>query len=375
MGSTPVEVCSGLEGLRRLRDEWLALQRSLSACPFYVRYRWYDALVGALLDDPDDIMFLALRVDGRCRGIVPLQAERPRWGLLLMRALGPPDRDHIDLTDVLLADGESLRSWMPAMRRALRQHGVRWSALHFASVPQTGAALRGYANHSAPAVYHAPRSSCTIDCSRSYEQVAAGYSTRLRKNLRRGTQGLGRLGEVALRQIRTGPELEAALEEFIRIEASGWKGASGTGTAIRFDERARRFYQALYARDNLDGAAEINLLSAGGRIVAGQLCMVSGGSRSLLKIAFDQELQKLSPGTVLLDLLIRRTCDEGGPRELNLVTGTAWMEEWGPRRVPVGDLWLFRNRWAGAAVASGMRLYAACRGRGACRGVTSPDVC
>jgi CelD/BcsL family acetyltransferase involved in cellulose biosynthesis len=372
VASVPVEICSGPEGLRRLSNEWLELQLSLAACPFYVRYHWYEALVGALLEEPDKIMFLALRTDGQCRGIVPLQADRPRWGLLLMRTLGSPDCDHIDLTDVLLADGESLNTWLPAMRRALRQHGVRWSALHFASVPRTGAALRVHGRHATLGVYHAPRYSCVIDCSRSYEQVAAGYSSRLRKNLKRGAQGLGRLGEVVLRRVSTMPELGPALEEFIRIEASGWKGAAGTATAIRYNEQAHNFYQALYAQADPDGTAEINLLSVGGRVVAGQLCMVSGGSRSLIKIAFDQALQKLSPGTIMLDLLIRRMCDEAGPAELNLVTGTAWMDEWGPRRVPVGDLWLFRNRWAGAVVAAGVRLYTACRGLGGRQRTTLP---
>jgi CelD/BcsL family acetyltransferase involved in cellulose biosynthesis len=357
-----VDILSGLEGLRGLRDEWLALQ-SASESPFYVHYQWYEALVGSLLEVPTDLLILRLRSDGACRGIVPLLPSSPRWGMVVLRALGLPYRDHVDLADVLLADGECLAPWRSLIFEALRKRGVSSSALHFASIPGDAAALRGGTSADVATFYHAPRYSCVIDCSRPYELVSAAYSTRLRKIIRRGLGRLDNLGELRLQRICGGSEAGAAFEAFLRIEASGWKGAGGTATAIRFCERARRFYSSMFLSSGWDGMAEVSLLVADGQVLAGQLSMVSGMCRHMIKIAFDQRLERFSPGTVMLDMQIRRMCADDGPKLLSLVTGAPWMLEWGPQKLPVGDLWMFRDRISGALIAWFARRYSAWRRR------------
>lgn len=113
---------------------------------------------------------------------------------------------------------------------------------------------------------------------------------RLRRHLEKD---LG--GELSLRD-RT-PETEAR-EEFLRLEASGWKGEAGTGTAfapIGHGELFLRICERLARRGMLQlVSAEID-----GTSVAMLCSFVSGDTVFTFKIGADAELAKYSPGIQL----------------------------------------------------------------------------
>jgi CelD/BcsL family acetyltransferase involved in cellulose biosynthesis len=190
-----------------------------------------------------------------------------------------------------------------------------------------------------------------LDCTGGYEALSARYSTRLQKILKKGWTGLQRQGTVALRVVSVPAERDATFDIFLRLEASGWKGPEGERSSLSDAPTLRAFYRELFTGDTASPEARITLLMVDGVAVAAQLCMESGGTRSLLKIAYDQAQARYSAGSVLLDAVVRDCCASDDLARLSFVTSDRWMDEWGASSVPVGDLWLFRSGITGAAAS------------------------
>lgn len=339
-----VEIVSGLSGLVSLREDWRALSARNQEAPFYTLYEWCWAYLQHLEEEPDRLLFAALRENGDCYGILPLLPERrstmlgPKVPLLRV-----PMRANMDLSDLPLDSSISIADWWPQLTRALVETGNRSIALLIPAATADGIAVNQAAKLATRVILRRQGHSCYFDCSGNYESLSRAYTTRLAKILKRSRRALLCIGELAIQTYADGRERQDAFNEFLRLEASGWKGETGAGSAIALTERSRRFFESLYLGDIAVPGAEINLLTVDGRPIAGQLCIRRGGALSLLKIAFDQSMEKNSPGSVLLDMLLQRTCADPNTCAVSLVTGRPWMEIWGPKRRAVEDVWIFHQ--------------------------------
>jgi CelD/BcsL family acetyltransferase involved in cellulose biosynthesis len=90
---------------------------------------------------------------------------------------------------------------------------------------------------------------------------------------------------------------EAALREFLALEASGWKGRAGT--ALACDPGEQGFFAAACGRLAERGALQLLALRAGGRIAAMQANFVAQDGLFCFKVAFDETLGRHSPGALL----------------------------------------------------------------------------
>lgn len=105
------------------------------------------------------------------------------------------------------------------------------------------------------------------------------------------------------------PEDPDALEDFLRLEASGWKGEQGTALASREDHA--RFFRAVCASFARDDRLQLLELTAGGRPVALKCNLLAEGTVFCFKIAYDAQYARYSPGVQLeretVDLFHGRT--------------------------------------------------------------------
>lgn len=127
-------------------------------------------------------------------------------------------------------------------------------------------------------------------------------STGVRKEYRRQRKRLGELGQLEFRTLQQPGEVDEWLEQFLNLEASGWKARAGTALLINASERA-------YVREAAqEGFARSQMLMQGlfldGRPVAMLLSFLAGTGGFTFKIAYDEEFAKFSPGVqVMLDVL------------------------------------------------------------------------
>jgi CelD/BcsL family acetyltransferase involved in cellulose biosynthesis len=101
----------------------------------------------------------------------------------------------------------------------------------------------------------------------------------------------------------------AAVEAFLELEASGWKGREGTALASNpaHAEFFREVSRAFVAR----GELELLFLQRGERIAAARYSLIAGGASFCFKVAYDEELSRSSPGRELELRLIDRFHEQG----------------------------------------------------------------
>lgn len=94
-------------------------------------------------------------------------------------------------------------------------------------------------------------------------------------------------------------ELSMAFEEFLTLEASGWKGVSGTKTALLYSPIEADFMREMVAQLGKVGKFQIHALRLNNHPIAIYLLTLIKGHAGSLKIAYDQREAANSPGVQL----------------------------------------------------------------------------
>jgi CelD/BcsL family acetyltransferase involved in cellulose biosynthesis len=83
-------------------------------------------------------------------------------------------------------------------------------------------------------------------------------------------------------------------EEFLRLEASGWKGRAGTAIACRPGHAA--WFREVCVALAREGRLEVLSLEVGGKTIGMDVAFVSAGTAFHLKTAYDEEFSDYLPG-------------------------------------------------------------------------------
>jgi len=127
-------------------------------------------------------------------------------------------------------------------------------------------------------------------------------SPGVRKEYRRQRKRLAELGRLEFRTLREGVEVDAWLEDFLGLEASGWKAREGH--ALGLSANQRKFVLTAAQVGFARGQVFLQGLYLDGRPVAMLLSFLAGGGGFAFKIAYDETLAKYSPGVqMMLDIL------------------------------------------------------------------------
>jgi hypothetical protein len=277
-------------------------------------------------------------------GVLPLCAQRMRVYKVPVRALALPAHPDLLLCDVAASEPLPIAGLDSALRGALARARIGWDVILFQKVREDSkaAALLAKRNLVIP-----EGKSSWFSCREGYEAIAANYASRLKKSLKQAGKRLRAEGGIEILRTAAGNGIGAAFTEFLHVEASGWKAERGS--AIEQVPDRRSFYEFLVQGDNGVWRPEINLLRLNGRTAAAQLCVRAGRALSVLKIGYDECHRELTPGNLLLDHLLKASCESADTDTVSLVTDTAWMADWRPRTAAVLTLMRFNHTPAGLA--------------------------
>ncbi len=126
------------------------------------------------------------------------------------------------------------------------------------------------------------------------------------KELRRQRHRLAEHGAVRFDVARTREQVAAALEIFLRLEASGWKGKRGT--ALIQDDGDAGFIRRAAPALAETGQCEIVTLCAGDTPVAAGIVLRHQDRAFFFKLGIDERFAKFSPGVQLTLELTRHLC-------------------------------------------------------------------
>lgn len=130
-----------------------------------------------------------------------------------------------------------------------------------------------------------------------FEYIDAQFSGKSQKHLRRQKELLREKGTFEARKLEARDDITDWAESFLRLEALGWKGKSGTALSSVESHAAffREATQAAHKRNRLNMSG----LFLGEQMIAGRTEFRAGDGSYLFKIAFDEAYAKHSPGTLL----------------------------------------------------------------------------
>jgi hypothetical protein len=345
-GVITVELRRGATGFAELSDSWELLARQLPRPRFCHSYGWWCAYINHLEPNPDSIFFFLFRDNQGILAILPVQHRVVRRFGVPVRELGFPNHPHIPLNDLLYRADANVAAIMTRWRHALqKEFRIGWDTITLGGLLEESPLVR----HGKPQII-APNAMPACDYlirGNSYDEMLERFSANFRGNLRKSRNRLAKEPRVQMISVSDRAELDVYFEHFLRLEAGGWKGDIGQGTAIALHPRLKAFYGALIRELAPRGEVCINAMRIEDQVVAAQFCVRDHDTIYLLKIAYDEAWSRHSPGNMLLEHVIRNAIDTGRYRYINLVTDTSWHRDWRPEHYNVWRAHWFNTTPAG----------------------------
>jgi len=278
---------------------WDALaQAAAEPNPFYESWFLLPSL--GLFDPDDQVELLTLEADGQLVGLLPLRREQSYYGHPL-----PHWRNWLHpnmfLGSPLVARGFEGLFWREALDWCDRNTGAALF-LHLNQLPGEGplhAALARVLGDTGRASATVMREERALLRSGLSVEAYLEHSLRgkKRKELRRQQRRLAEEGELAVLRTTDAENIDAWAEEFLALEAAGWKGEAGSALDC---EMATRI---LFA-EALEGAARRGRLERlavrlDGKPVAMLASFLCPPGAFAFKTAFNEAFARFSPGVLL----------------------------------------------------------------------------
>jgi CelD/BcsL family acetyltransferase involved in cellulose biosynthesis len=199
------------------------------------------------------------------------------------------------------------------------------------------------ARGTAPCVFEQrrrPKLASTLDGKAYLEQALSGSS---RKKLRQSRRRLSEKGALTSVVLSEPAAIRRALDEFLTMEAAGWKGRNGT--ALLCDEIEAKLVRAGIAALAEDGCISIHALYLDGRPVSMQVVGRSGPAAFTWKTTYDETFHDVSPGMLLLEDCTAAFLADKSIAYVDSCSfdDTGFMATWTERQA-VADLWIDARR-------------------------------
>ena len=169
------------------------------------------------------------------------------------------------------------------------------------------------------------------------DYVSTCISSKRRRELERCRRRLEELGEVRHEIHTSGEGLGQAVQAFLELEASGWKGERGT--ALASNPATRNFALTVFANSDESLRRRADLLLLNGKPIAAGMIVFCGDTGFTLKGAYNEKYSKYSTGLLLEVEVIKSFLSGTWAKRLDAATaGDHVIDQLWSDRVPVGSL-------------------------------------
>jgi CelD/BcsL family acetyltransferase involved in cellulose biosynthesis len=219
-----------------------------------------------------------------------------------------------------------------------------------------------------------------IELSGTWGEYLAARTSKFRNNLRRSEARAARHGEVVYQRYRPlgaahndGDPRWDLYDDCVALARRSWQGSSKHGTTLSHDS-VREFVRDVHEAAARCGALDLNILRIDGRVAAYAYNYHYAGVLNGVRMGYDPEFARISPGTLLLARCVRDSFARGDLR-IDLGIGPApYKGRWRTRMLaswrythyasasPRGQLLRLKHRWWPSPRESGQRPPSA-RGR------------
>ena len=305
-------------------------------------------LLPALAAQPDaEFVCVVVRAGSEVTGLFPFRRER-RYKGLPFNVLRSWRHASWMLGTPLVRAGVA-RSTLQALFDWLGKAGHGASAVEFDYVPTDGAFHAALAQVLAVTRAMVVQTQGLTRALLRREESGEGYietamSKGWRKELKRRERRLQERGAVAAVSMQPGDDPKPWIDEFLALEASGWKGRKGTALA---SATARREFAA----HSLTEAARRGRLSMvginlDGRPIARTCNLIAGEASYAYRVAYDEEFAYYSPGLM---------AEVESIRDFHRLPTVQWMDSMtDPDNALINRLWKHRRGFQSLLVGVGV---------------------
>jgi CelD/BcsL family acetyltransferase involved in cellulose biosynthesis len=308
-----------------------------------------------LAADPEELLFIVVARDGQPIAICPLERRSRSLGGLRIRVLRLPRDPHLTLGDVIASDGAPLSFGAELLRFLDATPDLRPDCVLVENVLAESFAAKAFVPQGGFAGETETVSASSHIPLRPYDEMFAHFKKKHRHNLRRFRKRVAQLGDVHYVCASHAVELGEAYQEFLKLEAAGWKGQQGSKTAIQVSPRHTEFYQKLAERFSESEGCEIHRLCHAEKTIAALFVLVVDDWMHALKITYDEDYSDVAPGNMLLEHILRNCDERPALRWFSFVSAMEWQKKWAPISEDVVDVRLYRRSMRGRLAAAADR--------------------
>ena len=292
-------VCAPWRQMIEEKAAWDDLaQRATEPNPFYES--WYLLPSLASFDSGGDTSILCLERQGELLGLMPIIRQQRYEGWPLAH-IGNWLHPNVFLTTPLVAAGAEVHFWR-AVLAWLDSCPPPSLFLHLNGIALDGPVFEGLKSvlggEGRPwGVVERKERALLASQLDAEAYLARSLPTSNRKDLNRRFRRLSEQGEVGFRWETGTGSLQCWIDEFLALEAAGWKGEAGS--ALACDSATAKLF-----RESLTGAAErgrlVRLsLRVDGKPIAMLSNFLTPPGAFGFKTAFDEDYARFSPGLLL----------------------------------------------------------------------------
>jgi CelD/BcsL family acetyltransferase involved in cellulose biosynthesis len=295
---------------------------------------WFAASAEAALPPGAQPRFLAYRESGMPLALLPMQAgPGQRWQSLttpyscLFQPLTAPGANPDSIRRAAAAFGRYARGWPVTVLEAM---DPSWTGLapFRGGLGEAGLITRSFAHFG----------NWYEDVPRSWGAYLAARPGQLRTTIARKTRAAERNPALRLEIVRAPEPLGPALEAYEQVYLRSWKQP----------EPHPAFNHALTER--LGQVLRFAVMWDGDQPIAAQYWTVFQGRATVLKLAHDDGLKAVSPGTVLTAHVIQHLIEADRVGQIDFGRGDdAYKQGWARYRRPRIGLLAFSPGWRGGA--------------------------
>ena len=296
---------------------------------------------------PQLVGFWTFKVGRAPRSIIPVSVLTTPAFALAFLASPVIDRDVLDAT--LEAMLEQIAG-DPSLPKFIALDGMRADGATMQALSRVLAA-----RDSKPCIlrrWSRPMLASKLDGKSYLEQALSAAS---RKKLRQHRRRLADKGTLEVKTIAEPDMVALAVEDFLTLEAAGWKGRGRT--ALLCNPPDATFTREMMAALAPQGDAWIHALTLDGRPVSMQIVLRAGAAAFTWKTAYDETLRGFSPGVLLWEDYTAAFLAHPGIDYVDSCAfdETSFMSAWSEREA-MTELWLDARRGGSAAFAHLSRL-------------------
>ncbi len=321
----------GLAGLQELEVTWIELASRLKSKGFTDSYYYYLAALRALGEAGNNISFFVLSLDGRPVQIVPLEAYTRRIFGFSFRVLRTPSSIYLPYWDAIVDVSAVPHDLFDEFLNLLnKEYAGKWHCLEFNGLLKDAGLFELItATQKTNILTYATLKYNVLRC-RPVTEIRKALSKKVRANIRQATNRVKKLGDVEFVSHTDAESLPVALKTFLDLESSGWK--SKENSSVKQNSQIHKFYNLLIGTypDDQEGWCEIDELRVDGKPIASIVCLIMRKTMYAVKIGYDEDFSKVSPGILLFNWSIERYCGLEGFTHINFVSDTRWASSWKP---------------------------------------------